>query len=251
MTYSDDQHGLGIFRGNSMDTLFLARLEPVISRERLTPYRNASASDLDVLVSYLFNLTLSEALYSPLGCLEVSLRNSIDATLRHHLGTPDWYNQPGLFAPNQMNDIQKAKKRATPSGAQSGSQPSPGKVVAELNFGFWTSLLSNTYEASLWRPDRARLLKRTFPHVPRRLRQRNTIYANYNHIRELRNRVFHHESIWNRSTLEKDYQSIIQAIGWISPEMQTALAVVDRFEEFFQNGRQRIERDLEQELNIS
>lgn len=233
-----------------METQFLAGLEPAISRERLVPYRNASTTDLDVLVAYLHNLALSEALYAPLCCLEVSLRNSLSEALRVHLGTPTWYNQPGLFEPNQTADIRKAKKRATPPQTPVGYQPSPGKVVAELNFGFWTSLLSGDYEASLWRPNKARLLKDTFRYIPRPLRQRNTIYGHYNRFRELRNRVFHHESIWNRPTLAQDHHDIVEAIGWVSPPMKEALAVVDRFENLYQNGRTGIENDLKRVLGM-
>jgi hypothetical protein len=123
-------------------------------------------------------------------------------------------------------------------------------VVAELNFGFWTSLLSSGYEASLWRPNNARLLKDTFQHIPHPLRRRNLIYARYNHLRELRNRIFHHESIWNRPTLFHDYQQILDAIGWVSPPMVQALKIVDRFDEVFRDGRKNIERDLKRELGI-
>lgn len=234
-----------------MDTQFLNNIEPAISAERLLPYRNAAETDLEVVVSYLYNLAISEALYAPLCCLEISLRNSLNAALREHLGTPSWYNQPGLFMPNQVKDIKKAKSRATPTGSLPGFQPLPGKVVAELNFGFWTSLLSGDYEASLWRPNRAKLLKSTFQHIPRPLRQRNTIYGRYNRLRELRNRIFHHESVWNRPTLAQDYQDIVETIGWISPQMKTALNVVDRFLNIHANGMKSIERDLKAELKIS
>lgn len=233
-----------------METKFLTSLEPAISSARLVPYQNASANDLEVLVAYFHNLALSEALYAPLCCLEVSLRNSLNEALRVYLGTTTWYNQPGLFGANQAADIHKAKKRATPRSAPAGFQPSPGKVIAELNFGFWTSLLSRDYEASLWRPNRARLLKSTFRYIPTSLRQRNTVYSYFNRFRELRNRVFHHESIWNRPSLAKDHQDIIEAIGWMSPPMKRALAVVDHFDDRYRNGRTSIEADIKRELGL-
>lgn len=89
--------------------------------------------------------------------------------------------------------------------------------------------------------ERGRPLKTTFPYVPRRLRQRNTIYARYNRLRELRNRVFHHESIWNRPTLQQDHRDVRESIEWVSPAMNRALSLVDRFDVVYINGRMYIE----------
>jgi len=70
-----------------------------------------------------------------------------------------------------------------------------GRMVAELSFGFWTSLLDVRYERSnvLW----PHLLRPTFPRMRNRDRKRKTISARINSIRLLRNRVSHHEPIWH------------------------------------------------------
>jgi hypothetical protein len=75
----------------------------------------------------------------------------------------------------------------------------PGRIVAELNLGFWTSLFNAYYEQKgasdprLW----PRLLLAVVPRMPRRQRTRRNLVRYLNDIRALRNRVFHHEPIWN------------------------------------------------------
>jgi len=81
--------------------------------------------------------------------------------------------------------------------------PDVGHVVAELNFGFWVSLLNKEYETALWR--RRGFITATFPAIPRdgrgrhgrKVRNRRALSARLNRILDLRNRVFHHEPIWN------------------------------------------------------
>lgn len=83
------------------------------------------------------------------------------------------------------------------------------------------------------------------------MRQRNTIYKQYNSLRGLRNRVFHHETIWNRATLDRDYQDLRKAINWISPEMAEACHLVDRFETVRVHAYGEIEAMLMRHLHIS
>ncbi|WP_203923445.1 hypothetical protein [Rugosimonospora africana] len=71
-------------------------------------------------------------------------------------------------------------------------------VVAELQFGFWTSLLSNhrgsQYGRLLWVPT----LHRSFPHYHGR---RRDLHDNYEAMRLLRNRIMHHEPIHHRDLM--------------------------------------------------
>jgi hypothetical protein len=113
------------------------------------------------------------------------------------------------------------------------------------------ALLSAPYDAKLWRPNGSRALKTSFPKVPKRLRRRHIIYKRYNQLRQLRNRVFHHETIWNRVTLASDYHKLCEAITWISPEMADACEIVDRFEHVRKHGYGEIETMIKAHLQIS
>ncbi|WP_177420368.1 Abi family protein [endosymbiont of Lamellibrachia barhami] len=68
----------------------------------------------------------------------------------------------------------------------------PGRIIAELNFGFWSSMLDKCYEQVLW----PQLIKTAFPYMPRKIRTRKVLSQQFHKIRQLRNRIFHHEPIW-------------------------------------------------------
>jgi hypothetical protein len=45
----------------------------------------------------------------------------------------------------------------------------------------------------------------------------------------IRNRVMHYEPIWQRPRLRDDRASILEALRWISQEMQESITMCDRF----------------------
>ena len=177
-----------------MTSAFASAIFHWISTERLESYRPSNGDDISMLTTYLYNIALCEALYPALNFLEVSLRNSLHLHVGQFYGSLTWYLLPGALETAQQRDVQKATQRIVGRGKDA----TPGRVVSELNFGFWVSLLSSGYETRIWRPDRASTLKACFQNIPKHMRQRTTIYKRYNHLREFRNRVFHYEPIWNR-----------------------------------------------------
>ena len=123
----------------------------------------------------------------------------------------------------------------------SGRQVTSGRVISAMDFGFWTNFLSVEYEDSqskmlLW----PNLLNDVFPNAPQGV-TRCDIEIEFNKIRELRNRLTHHEAIWkffydnpvsnkpdynqpvygakaSCSLLLKHYEDILKLIGWMSTE---------------------------------
>lgn len=229
-----------------MSQQLVRTLEPWISRERIEAYRPLGGDDMAMIVTYLHNTALCESLYTSLSFLEITLRNSLHANLSALHGSASWYSLPGLLEKYDDRAVKKAIRRIQGEGKHA----TPGRVVSELNFGFWVALLSTPYEARFWRPQKAHYLKSAFPHIPKRQRQRPVIYKRYNDVRGLRNRVFHHETIWNRATLQRDYGYIYEALEWISPDMATICRVVDRFPEVSDNGPQAIELALTHRLQL-
>lgn len=116
-------------------------------------------------INYFLNIALSEALYPALQAFEVALRNTIHATLSSHFSTEFWFDQPGLLLYWQSTAIQKARDELTTHRKPHDA----GRILAELNFGFWHSMFNRPYEATLWHPNRAELLNQAFPNLPRRL----------------------------------------------------------------------------------
>jgi hypothetical protein len=103
--------------------------------------------------------------------------------------------------------------------------PTPSRVIAELSFGFWTSLLgngrkgANNYEVTLWR----NALYKSFPNRPPKGFNRKFANREFTSIRELRNRIAHHEPIVHNYDVLLEYYKILDAISWMCKD--TALWV--------------------------
>lgn len=124
--------------------------------------------------------------------------------------------------------------------------PLAGKIVAELNFGFWTSMLSARYDP-LWAPNRHRLFYTVFPHATGI--GRKTIAARFTAIKDLRNRVAHYEAVWYKAHLVRQHMEIHEAIEWINPTVGRAILSVDSFQSVY-NGKAQVEADLKRYLGI-
>lgn len=211
-------------------------------------------------------MALGAALYIPLHLLEVALRNGLHQALtQHHGGDAYWYrlqhalppslrhpvypNQPPSFSQREIrNALNAVGKVTTPRAADE-----PGRVVAELNFGFWTSLLSPPYGSPQsvqqhWHPLWPQLMPTVFPHFPptaSTAQDRATLSERFDGLRQLRNRISHHEPIWRgrprrgthqRANLLQDYQDVEEAIGWVSPELLQATRALSTFRATYNAG---------------
>lgn len=197
-----------LVKGFSYTPGMIQALEASLSAERLTAYLRATGSDRErALRLYLWNTEISAALYAPLRGLEVALRNALHRELSRVHG-PHWYDAPAMPLASRA---QALIRDATAAIAQQRKPVIPPRVVAELSFGFWVSLLgpgpSGLYEMRLWRP----ILHKAFPNAKL---PRKDAHHPPDRLRLLRNRIAHHEPIFTR-TLADDYQSILQTLAWI------------------------------------
>lgn len=225
---------------------YLAELERSVSMPRLSKYRPQSGSDLETAVNYFWNIELSESLYPGLAALEVTLRSSIHDALTAREGADMWFRK--LLEPGQLRGY--AETHYTLFNRLKQKPPTSGQIVAELTFGFWTTLLSQPYHQTLWAPQKSALVKVVFPHLPRIPNNRHFIHQRYNDLRMLRNRVMHHEPIWYRPNLSQEWEGIIEAIGWISPTTRDSILLIDHFEDTYHNGKARVEADICQRFGI-
>lgn len=191
----------------------LNEIELAVSRERLKRYLAATSQNLGDAVSlYEQNVALSEMTFGLLHCLEVAIRNSMHDRLTAHFGTPRWFN----VAPLSTYSRDKINAAIQDAG---GPTATPGKVVAELMFGFWTDLAAQRYHWTLWQP----CLSAVFPSV--RL-ARPLIHRRLEDIRWLRNRIAHHEPILTSGgSLYVGHQrrvsldQLAECGDWISPSI--------------------------------
>lgn len=203
---------------------FFKNVAAALSVERLESYAADDVSPTVSLSRYLLNLALCESLYSPLQLCEVALRNSLHRHLTAKLGREDWYDAAAfpLTAWGQ-EEIKKAKEKI----AAANHPVTPGRVVAELQFGFWTSLFEAHYEQrSGFLPFGIRYI---FPRMPKSLHSRKGIKRTLEEVRLLRNRVFHHERVVHWTDLDARHRAVLDVIGWINFELYEMAIALDRF----------------------
>ncbi|MCP3965941.1 MAG: hypothetical protein GY718_06230 [Lentisphaerae bacterium] len=202
------------------------KIKKIISKDRLNGYFNevrARLGECDLLDAYTYyswNTLLSESLYASLQALEVSLRNSIQSNATQYFNNPLWFEDSNIIHPYNLKAVAAAKE----SLKKGKKNIDAGRIVAELNFGFWNSLFYARYEHILWRP----LIKKVFPRVDPNCNSRKFMSARLEKIRRLRNRVFHFEPIWYLN-LEERHEEIIEVLSWIEPAMVEMLKPTDRF----------------------
>lgn len=193
----------------------LTALPPLLSAPRLSTYLGANNGDKQkALLLYNWNLEVSAAFMVPIHILEVVLRNGIsDAITAVHGDQWPWTEGFLRTLPNPGNravfnpqlELRACGRRHT----------SVGKVVADLKFVFWEKMLQHRHQRVLW----SRELKGTFPEMPNdkpleELRER--LLLDIGNIRELRNRIAHHEPIFTRD-LKNDLSKMVAVVGWRDP----------------------------------
>ena len=213
------------------DTKTQIALEATLPPDRLTAYMAATNNDLEkALKLYTWNSALSSAFYGPLQGLEVALRNSMHRELSRAYGL-NWYDNPSTsLTPQTMERIDSVKENLK----RSKKPIDPPHIVAELSFGFWIALLGkgpkDSYSQKLWRP----ILYKAFPHAKL---SRKQAHFPLNYLRFFRNRIAHHEPIFNRA-LNKDYSNILKTTGWICTETEKWIKHHSRVENVLNgNGR--------------
>ncbi|HEY7032003.1 MAG TPA: hypothetical protein VH482_11770 [Thermomicrobiales bacterium] len=249
---------------------YLAEIEAALSSGRLAPYRPPGGDDMAMITTYFWNMELCQALYTCLGSLEVIMQNGIHAALAIYAGRPDWYDA-GLLLGFEQDAIDEAKReirKAKRAEIARGIDPvTPGRVVAALRFGFWTSILDAGYGNSpkgpqFWTSTNG-LLATAFPHAPMYYSQhRGRLHHRVNNLRLLRNRVFHYEPIWNGVLLPSSqsgqpaqivplaqlHTEIIEVIGWVNPVAQRTASALDPFPHVIRYGRRDVRRKLRKHL---
>jgi len=240
-------------------------LQASFSQARLEAYRQPGGTDLDMVVNYLWNIDLAEAILPSLHVFEIGLRNAIHNALTVSEGTDMWFFKEGLLKPAELKDFVEAYDRVYKK-----PQPISGRIVSQLMFGFWTALLNRPYETRIWLPDGFTTLYQVFPHAeksPGTNFSRKEIHERVQTINSFRNRVFHYEKIyeWNNNhgrqdsngnpiinmrTTQEDHEDIHEALQWINPTLHETIHAVDSFPTAWA-GRAQVEIDLKVRLGLS
>ncbi|MEN7530841.1 hypothetical protein [Cupriavidus sp. DL-D2] len=199
------------------------QFERIFSEPRVSRYRARCHGDEGfAMVAYRQNVLLSEALTPFLGTVEVALRNAVHQQLSRHYGRRDWWNAwrgDNRFA-RLTSDVADVRVRLQ----RRRETPHPDKIVAELTFGFWTTLFNAEYQEELWSA-----LRFVFPHCPKEKRKRSIISSVLNRLRYLRNRTFHHEPIlWEKGNAIALHGDGLEMLMWIHGDLYPWLARINR-----------------------
>ncbi len=206
---------------------FFSKFERMVSKPRLDSYKETGGTEHDALCRYLWNIALCESLYPSFQILEVGFRNAVHSEIAKHADDPEWLTKALFLWETEKDAVKKAKA----SLRERNRQVTEPLLVAEMNFGFWTSLLDARYEI-MWH----KIIAKVFPHMPKTMRTRGDASKLMNPVRKLRNAALHHHSIWHWRDLKEQHAQMHLLIGYLCDSMSKMAKQIDRFPEICRNG---------------
>jgi hypothetical protein len=206
------------------DPAYRKSIISTISPPRFGEYlRNSDGNETAALRLYFFNAAVSVEFFRHLQLLEVGLRNALHRELTARYGT-HWYERHDInLSPQTLMLVERAERVLR----DQRKSVTPGRVVAELSFGFWVKLLGpgwkNRYEHSLWVPalHKAFAGARSDPALPSFTRKE--IFQPIDALLLFRNRIAHHEPIYRRH-LVQDLNSLSRVAAWLHPALGATIA---------------------------
>ena len=180
---------------------------------RLASYlQEFEGNELKAQALYEWNTRTASAFWELISYLEISLRNSIDRRLSETYSTTDkhWLLVFESETLQKNTTYSKELRNARTRISNQGKEFSPERLISELPFGFWASLISKRYR-SLW-PD----LASGFQGLP--TRSPSELQSLIQKIRDLRNRIGHHHKIWHLD-LQSYHADILQLAAFIDPNL--------------------------------
>ncbi|MFJ2619320.1 hypothetical protein [Glutamicibacter sp. NPDC087344] len=214
-----------------------AWIEDCLSAARFHAYVTACNGDRPrALELYEWNVTLGQALMRDIAHFEIAMRNIYDTTIdalwqgkNHWLLDADspavipiWRVKKDRSGLKRGTDVNYLNRRAVDAAIRKcgGVKASPGKVIAELNFGFWRHLTAASHEKTLWVP----YLHHAYPAKT----QRKAIDDVIGNVNTVRNRIAHHEPIFDRPDPAQEpgklHNDMTRVFALIAPDAHQHLA---------------------------
>ena len=188
------------------------KIEKILSRERLDPYLKLSGNNKDkALELYILYTKINESLYIPLQNIEIAVRNSFYESIALKYGY-NWiidktYLTTGL---SRNKDLLLKKLDFV---YKDKPNPTITDIISNVSLSFWTVLLDDDFEVEIWRPCLYKLFNKSNNKLLRK-----DIRTRLKNIKEIRNRVFHHENPLKYDLL-KSFNDIIDFIRLLSNDL--------------------------------
>ncbi len=214
-----------------------AWIDDWLGTARFHAYVNACHGDrARALALYDWNVTLGQALMRDIAHFEIAMRNVYDTTIdglwangTHWLLDPDspavtpiWRVKKDRSGLKRGSDVNYLNRRAVDAAIRKcgGTKATPGKVIAELSFGFWRHLTAASHEKTLWVP----YLHHAYPAKT----QRKAIDDVIGNINTVRNRIAHHEPIFDRPIAAQEpaqlHTDLMHVLSLLAPDAHQHLA---------------------------
>jgi hypothetical protein len=199
---------------------------------RYKTYLDAVGGDRGLgLDLYEWNVAMSAAVLHDLAHLEVALRNVYDRALTAGVppGGQHWTVSPErFFGPvikrnrdGSTSDVNhRPRKQIHVAVRTAGPGAPPGKIVAELMFGFWRYLSTSAHEKPLWLP----YLRHGFITGTSRPAVDHPVAR----LHLLRNRVVHNEPLLSTDLIAR-HSDVLVLASRMSPELRTHLGTTSRW----------------------
>ncbi|MES2560402.1 MAG: hypothetical protein V4590_11710 [Bacteroidota bacterium] len=207
-----------------------SRLEQFVSPPRLDRYLVSCANSQDKAKRlYGANVLVSQAFYPILNLLETFLRNSINEKMSTHYSDAAWIinQKTGFMADRSLGPNFTLRKQVLKAEANIRGTITPGKIISEQTFGFWTSL----FEPRHYRLINGRVMS-CFPLKPGII-DRVDIAKSLKDIREFRNRIYHNEAIcFNNITIDFAHAQnvkteIYNILNWMDSDLRAYVITFD------------------------
>lgn len=257
-----------------MQGIDLNNIEAHISTPRLKTYTTltGSSSDKTALIgAYQWNKHVASSIYPILQCLEVSLRNAVHMAATSHFGNNDWFDPVMKIAGHKFYQADMTKnshkngqyyrngfskgpkgslkiwtshhenmiKTARDQLQRDRKKVTADAVIGELMMGFWVGIFTAHYndinsKNLLW----PHLLKEVFPNLNSSQQIASQIHIKLDAIKDLRNRLSHHEPVWKH----KYVANSTDAINYLNRVVDDAISLIygiskDRKKLLYESGR--------------
>lgn len=182
-----------------------------VIKKYITQSRLSAYSDME---EYKQNLLVSKSMYIPLSILEVSIRNAVDNHFSNFYGNGWLINEATFLQRDAIRKITEAKARIQ----EREESLTREKLVAELPFGFWTSLFQQPYDKNL----RFSNLRQIFSNLPKqeeKIVDRKYLSSQLNLIRAFRNRISHHEKVIGKEKYMNIENDILEILNFLHVEL--------------------------------
>lgn len=189
----------------------LHELPDIFSAPRFATYlAEKNAHRVEALELYKWNLDVSCAFFAPLQVCEVSIRNAISEAIELTYGANWPFEQSFEIA------LPNPSRAYSPRGnlLQHRNEPTAGKIIAELKFVFWERMFTRRHDSTIWNHH----LRTVLPNMDagKTVQElRGEAFNTLKDIRDLRNRIAHHEPIFRRN-IQAEYDRIKKVVGWRS-----------------------------------